>query len=182
MGCLCGDQPGQGCGHLLPMEPQLQNESQRQAKLPVPCGRGPDPTTPNGCCWQMFPQVEGQRPLHPLDLFPRGRGDGNGHWLQLVSWRALLLLFLSLLQGTDLPLEDAVRLGPLDEDPGPEDKVTRAVQAARCPGGSGIPTDTSAKLSSPWMWSSSARGAHSTSSTEQPPGTAQDFGGAARCR
>lgn len=62
MGCLHGDQPGQGCGHLLPMEPHLQNEGLYQAKLPAPCGRGSDPTTPNGCCWRMFPQVEGQRP------------------------------------------------------------------------------------------------------------------------
>lgn len=99
--------------------------------------------------WISFPPRQGgwERPLAP---------DG-------------LLLESPCPVGQPLLLGDAVGLGPSEEDPGPEDKVTRAVQGVqRCPGVSWIPTDTGAKLSSPWMWSSSAPGVHSTSGMEQP--------------
>lgn len=70
--------------------------------------------------------------------------------------------------GQPLPMEDAVGLRPLEEEPGPEDKMTGAVQAAEGSGGSWIPTDAGAKLSSPWMCSSSAPGAHGTPARSSP--------------
>lgn len=71
-------------------------------------------------------------------------------------------------------------LGPWKEDPGPEDEVERAVQAAAAAdrdvwGGLSNLTDASAHLSSPWVWSSCALGVHSTSNMEQPLGNRVGF-------
>lgn len=138
-----GISQGRGMVTSSPMEPHLQHEGLHQAKLSAPCGRGPDPITPK---WALLTDVPtGGRteaitslgsPSHP------GRGDGKGHWLQ----RNAGILQESLCpMGQTLHLEDLQRvmlsdLGPWKEDPGPEGKVARVVQAAagsrqRCPGG-----------------------------------------------
>lgn len=103
---------------------------------------------PNSVLWISFPlrQRGWEWPLAPAGLLPESPCP----------------------MGQPLPMEDAVGLRPLEEEPGPEDKMTGAVQAAEGSGGSWIPTDAGAKLSFPWMCSSSAPGAHGTPGTEQP--------------
>lgn len=88
---------------------------------------------------------------------------------------------LSHRQTLDLEVCCAVRLGTLEGRPrsrGPGGKGCPGCcwqQTEMSGGGLSILTDASAHLSSPWAWSSSALGVHSTSNMEQPLGNRVGF-------
>lgn len=131
---------GRGMVTSSAKEPHLHREGPHQVKLSVPCGSRPDPTTPK---WTLPTDVPTRGKTEAIASLGspshRGRRDGKGHWLQ---HNAGLLQESPCPTGRPLTLKCVVLSdsGPWKEDPGPEDRVARAVQAAagsrqRCPGG-----------------------------------------------
>lgn len=122
-----------------PKEPHLHHEGPHQAKVSVPCGSGPDPTTPK---WALLTDVPTRGKTEAIaSLGPKQTGwERPSAPAQCWSPPGEPLSHRQTLDLEDLQCVVLSDSGPWKEDPCPGDKVARAVQAAagsrqRCPGG-----------------------------------------------